>query len=69
MGRRPPAMLPKSPTSQLIQGLRYRFYSATNEYLGVKDGRVFYFKPGSMPAPTDVGSLNQYLNPALGEGF
>ena len=65
----PDQLLPKSPTSQLIQGLRYRFYSATNEYLGVKDGRVLYFKPGSMSAPTDVGSLTQYLNPALGEGF
>ena len=65
----PDQLLPKSPTSHLTQGLRYRFYSATNEYLGVKDGRVLYFKPGSMPAPTDVGSLTQYLNPALGEGF
>jgi hypothetical protein len=65
----PEQLLPKSPTSQLIQGLRYRFYSATNEYLGVKDGRVLYFKPGSMTTPADVGSLTQYLNPALGEGF
>jgi Hydrazine synthase alpha subunit middle domain len=65
----PDQLLPKSPTSQVTQGLRYRFYSATNEYLGAKDGRVFYFKPGAMPAPADVGTVAQYLNPALGEGF
>ena len=59
--RFPDQLLPKYPTSQVAAGIRYRYYSATNEYLGVKDGRVLYFKPTGMPAPADVGDLTKYL--------
>ena len=65
----PEQLLPKSPTSQTTQGYRYRYYPASNEYLASKDGRVLYFKPGSTPSAVDVGSVTQYLNPALGDGF
>lgn len=61
--------LPKSPTSVDVQGYRLRYYSATNEYLGAKDDRVYYYKPGSMPSPQDVGTLLQYLDRAKAAGF
>ncbi len=62
-------LLPKSPTTQDANGYRYRYYSASGEYLAVKDGRVFYFKPGSMTTPTDAGDLAQFLGAALAAGF
>ncbi len=67
--RFPDQLLPKYPTSQVTAGIRYRYYSATNEYLAVKDGRVLYFKPTGMPAPADVGDLTQYLGSALSDGY
>jgi len=67
--RFPDQLLPKSPTSQVSASIRYRYYSATNEYLAVKDGRVLYYKPGSMPTPADVGELTQYLSSALSDGY
>lgn len=65
----PDNFLPKSSTSTDFQGIRLRYYPASNEYLGAKDGRVLYFKPGSTPAPVDVGGLAQYLETAKGAGY
>ena len=67
--RFPDQLLPKSPSSQVSTGIRYRYYSATNEYLAVKDGRLLYYKPGSMSTPADVGELTQYLSSALSDGY
>jgi len=60
---------PKSPGSSDVLGYRLRYYKATDEYLGAKDGRVFYYKPGTMAAPTDVGGLQQLFGTATGAGY
>lgn len=65
----PDQLQPKSPSSSDALGYRFRYYSATGEYVGAKDGRVFYYKPGSMSAPSDVGSLQQLFGTASGAGY
>lgn len=64
----PNNFLPKNPTSAQALGYQYRYYSGTNEYLGVKDGKVYYFAPG-MPSAADVGTLQQYIDQAGKAGF
>jgi mono/diheme cytochrome c family protein len=64
----PDNFLPKNPTSGQALGYQYRYYSSSNEYLGVKDGEVFYFAPG-MPSPSDVGNLQQYIDQATKAGL
>jgi hypothetical protein len=65
----PDNLLPKNAATGQAQGFTYRYYGATDEYVGVKDGKVFYFKPGTMPSPQDVGALQGYLDAATKAGF
>lgn len=65
----PNNLLPKNPTTASAQGYTYRYYGATDEYVGVKDGKVWYFKPGASPSPQDVGALQTYLDAAKKAGF
>ena len=65
----PNNFLPKNAATGTAQGYTYRYYSATDEYVGVKDGKVYYFKPGVTPAPQDVGSLQTYLQSAAQAGY
>jgi hypothetical protein len=58
--------LPKSPSSLEVGGYKLRYYGNTGEYLGARNGRVYYYKPG---AAADVGSLLQYLDLATAAGF
>lgn len=61
--------LPKGSTSLSAAGYRLRYYASSGEYLGVKDGRVYYFKPSLSPAAIDVGALQDYLQQAMAAGF
>jgi hypothetical protein len=62
-------LLPKNSTSMTAAGYRLRYYANSGEFLGVKDGRLYYFKPGAMGAALDVGALQDYLQQAAGAGF
>lgn len=61
--------LPKNPTTLTAGGYTFRYYSSTNEYLGAKDGRAFYYDPKSSGTVMDVGALQQYINSATSAGF
>jgi hypothetical protein len=62
-------LLPKNPSSLQAGGYRLRYYAASGEYLGVKDGRVYYYRPAAMAAAADVGALQDYLQLAAAAGF
>ncbi|MFC4160139.1 HzsA-related protein [Chitinimonas lacunae] len=58
---------PKRPSTATYDGIRYRHYPATGEYLGSKDGRVYYLKNG---APMiDVGALKLFADQARSAGY
>ncbi|WP_284619183.1 hypothetical protein [Aquabacterium humicola] len=65
----PNNFLPKNPATASGAGYTYRYYPSTDEYVGAKDGRVYYFKPGITPAPQDVGALQQFLDQAKNAGY
>jgi hypothetical protein len=65
----PELLLPKNPLTVRTQGLSYRHYPATGEYIGASGGRVYYWKPAQGPAPIDVGPLQTYLDAAVQAGY
>ena len=65
----PELLLPKNPSTVRTQGLSYRHYPATGEYIGASGGRVYYWKPTQGPAPIDVGPLQTYLEAAVNAGY
>jgi hypothetical protein len=65
----PDNFLPKNTATASGGGYTYRHYPATGEYLGVKDGKVFYLNPAAGPTPQDVGALQQYLDAAKRAGY
>ena len=65
----PDNFLPKNAATGNAQGYTYRHYPASGEYLGVKDGKVYYFKPGEMAAPLEVGPVQPYVDTARLAGY
>ncbi|MDK2123777.1 HzsA-related protein [Parachitinimonas caeni] len=61
--------LPKSATTQTALGYTFRQYSATGEYLGTKDGKVYYYKPAPGANIIDVGTLQQYMGEVSKGGY
>ena len=65
----PDNFLPKNPATATAEGYLYRYYPASGEYVGVKDARVWYWKPAAMAAPLDVGALDEWVGVAKRAGF
>jgi hypothetical protein len=65
----PTLLMPKGALTQNGFGYIYRHYPATGEYVGVKEGRVYYWKPADGPVPIDVGALQTYLEQAARDGY
>ncbi len=65
----PDNFLPKNAATGSALGYTYRYYGATDEYLGVKDGKVWYWKPGAMPGPVEAGGLQPFVDTARQAGF
>ena len=65
----PDNFLPKNPATARGDGYIYRYYGATGEYLGVKDGKVYYLKPSDGPTPLEVGTLQSFVDAALKAGY
>lgn len=60
---------PASPATLTADGYTYRFYSATNAYLGVKDGKVYYLVPSLSTNIQLLGTVDEWLAIAQGAGY
>ena len=65
----PEILLPKNPPTLSAQGYLYRHYTATGEYVGVRDGRVYYWQPSQGPTPIDLGPMQPFLDAAAAAGY
>lgn len=61
-----PALLPAPATAAgLAQGYRFRYYAATDTYVGVRDGRVALLQPSVGGQVTAQGAMGDYLPQVL----
>ncbi len=60
-----PALFNAHPSDQSAQGLVYRFYPNTGNYLGVLDGRVLVLGPDTGGQVVDVGSLQSFADAVM----
>jgi hypothetical protein len=63
-----PSVLRPAATSASAAGYYYRFYSATNFYVGTKAGELFLLD-GNSGTLSDVGTVSTWLNTAIQAGF
>ena len=50
-------------------GYTYRYYSASNAYVGVKDGKVWYLVPALSAQVGELGTLEFWSNMAHSAGY
>jgi pimeloyl-ACP methyl ester carboxylesterase len=60
---------PAGATSDIWSGYYYRYYPATNAYVGVKDGNVYYQGPASSNQIIFIAPLANFLAQAQAAGF
>lgn len=60
---------PASPSSATFDGYYYRYYAATNAYLGSKDGQLYYLVPALSPDIQPLGSMTEWLAAAQAAGY
>ena len=60
---------PAGAGSELWGGYIYRWYPATNAYVGVRDGHVYYMGPASNGDIQFIGTLANFAAQAQGAGF
>lgn len=60
---------PASPSSATFDGYYYRYYAATNAYLGSKNGQLYYLVPSLSPDIQPLGSLTEWLAAAQMAGY
>lgn len=60
---------PASPSSATFDGYYYRYYAATNAYLGSKNGQLYYLVPSLSPDIQPLGSLTEWLAAAQTAGY
>lgn len=54
-------------TTEELAGYFYRYYPESKSYVGIRNGRVYYYQPGA--AIADVGSLQGFLDLAKSAGY
>lgn len=59
---------PPNPTAATFEDFYYRYYPLTRNYVGVRQGDVYYWKPEEMTAPLPVMSLKNCIDNATGRG-
>ncbi|MBL8509110.1 MAG: cytochrome c [Chitinimonas sp.] len=65
----PELLAPAKAKSAVYDGYYYRYYSTTNVYIGIKNGRL-YFLDGNVPGePLDLAPADYYLGQAEAAGF
>ena len=67
--RYPQFIAPANAVSDNGLGYYFRYYPATNSYVGTKDGSVFYLVPAISNDITRLGSLAEWLAIAAAQGY
>ncbi len=65
----PQYIAPAGAASTTGSGYYYRYYAATNSYVGTKDGQIFYLVPTINNDINLLGELNVWLATAAAEGY
>ena len=65
----PQYISPGGPPSGIGLGYYYRYYAATNSYVGVKDGKVYYLVPAIRDEITLLGSVAEWLAITAAAGY
>lgn len=65
----PQLFSPAGANTLHAQGYTYRYYSAQNCYLAIREGRVYYLGSLSDGRISDVGAFADYLGRAQGAGY
>ena len=65
----PQYVAPANAQSDTGQGYYFRYYPATNSYVGTKDGAVYYLVPAISNDITRLGSLAEWLAIAAAQGY
>ena len=56
-----PSLLAGTPQIGVLDGYRYRGYSHSGVYIGVKEGRLYFYQPAVDPAVQPLGALANFL--------
>jgi len=59
----------KPSTSGEAMGYQYRYYAASNAYVGTKDGKVWYLLPAVNGNINELGSVDTWLATAQAAGY
>lgn len=65
----PEFIAPAGNATDLFEGYSFRYYSGTNSYVGIRDGRVYYLGSASNNEILDVGAFTDWYNQAVAEGY
>jgi peptidyl-prolyl cis-trans isomerase A (cyclophilin A) len=65
----PQYLAPANGTPGEALGYVYRYYSASNSYVGTKDNQVWYLVPAISPDVQLLGPMADWLNTAAGAGY
>lgn len=60
---------PSTQVSQIGFGYYFRHYTATQAYLGTRDGQLYYLLPENNGVPVHIGSVEQWLATAAAAGY
>lgn len=65
----PQNLAPASQPTATASGYIYRYYPATNAYIGTRDGSLYYLGPASVDAIITLGSVADWLAVAAQAGY
>jgi len=65
----PQYLSPTNGTPGVALGYVYRYYAASNAYVGTKDNQVWYLVPAISPEVRLLGSMADWLNTAASAGY
>jgi cyclophilin family peptidyl-prolyl cis-trans isomerase len=65
----PEFIAPAGNATDLLAGYNYRYYPATNSYVGIRDGRIYYLGSASNNEILDIGAFTDWYNLATNEGY
>jgi len=65
----PAYLSPAGSASQTAIGYYYRYYAQTNIYVGIMNGAVFYYAPGTSASIINLGDQASYFNSASQAGY
>ena len=60
-----PTLLSGAPQAGVFDGYRFRHYPSTGVYVGVKEGRLYFYQPTASPDVQPLGALADFLPAAM----